>query len=144
MAPAARSRGFSLVEMLIVVVILGILSTVTVFAVRGVSNRGAGSACAADARTVGTAAEAYMARYNVTGITTNGYPVNTAFVGNPAQAAVVAPAGVTRGATPGQSLVNAGFLKASPTNVFVRTDGTVVNAQATCGALGAITPTTSN
>ena len=33
-------QGFSLVELLIIIVILGILATVTVFAVRGLSDRG--------------------------------------------------------------------------------------------------------
>ncbi len=34
------ASGFTLVEILIVVVIVGILSTVTVFAVRGITDRG--------------------------------------------------------------------------------------------------------
>ncbi len=64
-------KGFTLVELLIVIVILGILATVTVFAVRGITNQGQTSACAADKKTLMVAAEAYMAQ--------NGsYPADTA------------------------------------------------------------------
>ncbi len=57
-----KDRGFTLVELLIVIVILGILATVTVFAVRGITNKGKTSACAADKKTLEVAAEAYMAQ----------------------------------------------------------------------------------
>ena len=55
-------KGFTLVELLIVIVILGILATVTVFAVRGITNQGKSSACAADKKTLQVAAEAYQAQ----------------------------------------------------------------------------------
>ena len=48
-------------EILVVILILGVLATVTVFAVRGVISRGEQSACAGDARTL-TAADAWMAQ----------------------------------------------------------------------------------
>ena len=60
-----RDGGFSLVELLIVIVVLGILSTVTVFAVRGISDRGEQSGCGIDARSLQTAAEVYMAQESV-------------------------------------------------------------------------------
>ena len=56
-----RDKGFSLVELLIVIVILGILATVTVFAVTGITNKGKTSACQADVKTIQTAEEAYNA-----------------------------------------------------------------------------------
>jgi prepilin-type N-terminal cleavage/methylation domain-containing protein len=60
-----RDRGFTLVELLIVIVILGVLSAVTVFAVRGVTDRGEVSACAADKNTIQVAVEAYHAQNGV-------------------------------------------------------------------------------
>lgn len=56
-----QDKGFTLVELLIVVVILGILATVVVFSVRGITNDAAVSSCAADERTLQTAIEAYAA-----------------------------------------------------------------------------------
>ncbi|HAP74599.1 MAG TPA: prepilin-type cleavage/methylation domain-containing protein [Acidimicrobiaceae bacterium] len=57
-----KDKGFTLVELLIVIVILGILATVTVFAVRGITDQGEESACNADLKTLEVAAEAYMAQ----------------------------------------------------------------------------------
>jgi general secretion pathway protein G len=57
-----QDKGFTLVELLIVIVILGILATVTVFAVRGITDQGQTSACSADRKTLETAVEAYYAK----------------------------------------------------------------------------------
>ena len=57
-----RDNGFTLVELLIVIVILGVLATVTVFAVRGITNQGQTSACAADKKTLEVATESYFAQ----------------------------------------------------------------------------------
>ena len=54
--------GFTLVELLVVIVILGILSAVVVFAVRGAGDKGKGAAIATDERTLRTAQEAYCAK----------------------------------------------------------------------------------
>lgn len=63
-----RDKGFTLVELLIVIVILGILATVTVFAVRGITDKGQKSACAADKKTLEVAVEAYFAQNGGTAI----------------------------------------------------------------------------
>src|SRR5882724_675734 len=60
-----KNKGFTLVELLIVIVILGILATVTVFAVTGITNKGKTSACQSDAKTLQTAEEAYSANTGV-------------------------------------------------------------------------------
>jgi general secretion pathway protein G len=91
---AARhnDKGFTLVELLIVIVILGVLAGIVVFAVNGITDRGVTAACKADIQTVQTASEAYYAEY---GYYAPGY--NSAVVG-----------GVTHvGLVPG-------FLKAPP------------------------------
>lgn len=62
-AATPDDEGFSLIELLIVIVILGILSTVVVFSVRGVTDRGQDAACAQDARALATAVESYFARH---------------------------------------------------------------------------------
>ena len=60
--PQKKDKGFTLVELLIVIVILGVLATVTVFAVRGITNQGQTSACAADKKTLEVATESYFAQ----------------------------------------------------------------------------------
>jgi prepilin-type N-terminal cleavage/methylation domain-containing protein len=57
-----NDKGFTLVELLIVIVILGILATVTVFAVRGITDQGQTSACASDKKTLQVAVEAFIAQ----------------------------------------------------------------------------------
>jgi len=53
-----QDKGFTLVELLIVIVILGILATVTVFAVTGITTRGKDSACKSDMKVIQVAEEA--------------------------------------------------------------------------------------
>ena len=55
-------EGFTLVELLVVIVILGILAAIVVFAVGGITDKGQSSACAVDKRTLETAEEANFAK----------------------------------------------------------------------------------
>jgi prepilin-type N-terminal cleavage/methylation domain-containing protein len=134
-----RDRGFTLVELLVAIVVLGVLATVTVFAVRGMTDRAQSSACAAELSSLRTATEAYFALYagaSSSGIATQAYAADTGFSGNPAGAAVPAPTGVTAGSTPGKTLVNVGLLRSEPTLLFVSPTGQILNANARCGTLG--------
>jgi len=60
-----QDKGFTLVELLIVIVILGILATVTVFAVTGITNKGKTSACKSDMKVLQVAEEANNANTGV-------------------------------------------------------------------------------
>ncbi len=59
-----QDKGFTLVELLIVIVILGILATVTVFAVRGITQNAQDNSCEVEGRTIATAIEAFYADTN--------------------------------------------------------------------------------
>ena len=69
-----QDKGFTLVELLIVIVILGILATVTVFAVRGITDRGQDNSCDVEQRTIETAIESYYAQNGDT-LADNGWAV---------------------------------------------------------------------
>jgi prepilin-type N-terminal cleavage/methylation domain-containing protein len=66
-----EQRGFTLVELLVVVLILGVLAAVVVFSVGGISTRGKNASCLTEVREVRTAIEAYKAQS-----ATNVYPTN--------------------------------------------------------------------
>src|SRR5579884_3764499 len=59
--------GFTLVELLVVIVILGILAAIVVFAVGGITDKGSSSANSTDQSVLSTAEEAYFAN-QTTGI----------------------------------------------------------------------------
>jgi prepilin-type N-terminal cleavage/methylation domain-containing protein len=58
---AAGASGFTLVELLVTIVILGVLSGVVVFAVGGLQGKSQSSACDSDQRALETAMETYRA-----------------------------------------------------------------------------------
>lgn len=66
----ARSEsGFTLIELMIVIVILGVLAGIVVFAVGGISDTGNLAACKSDVKTIDVAVEAYKAK-------NGGYPAD--------------------------------------------------------------------
>jgi prepilin-type N-terminal cleavage/methylation domain-containing protein len=62
-------RGFTLVELLVAVTILGLLAGVVTFAILGTGNQASASACAYELRTVQTAMDAMMAARSITSVT---------------------------------------------------------------------------
>ena len=68
----AESPGFTLVELLIVIVILGLLATVVVFSVGGITDRGQHGTCVTDERTLVTAVEAYFGQNETSTIPSGG------------------------------------------------------------------------
>jgi len=57
-----HDEGFTLIEVLLVIVVLGILATVVVVSVGGLSTGANDSGCKSDAHILATAAEAYFAQ----------------------------------------------------------------------------------
>lgn len=112
-----QDKGFTLVELLIVIVILGILATITVFAVRGITDQGQESACEADNKTMQTAVEAYFAQYGGTAILVTGDTATGALAGQ------ITAGTASLGATAEDTLVGVGLLVDTSGNVVVATDG---------------------
>jgi prepilin-type N-terminal cleavage/methylation domain-containing protein len=125
-----QDKGFTLVELLIVIVILGILATVTVFAVRGITDQGKTSTCKADSKTLQTAYEAYVAQYGGAAI-----PVTPGGV-LPADHSATFTA---LGANPELTLVNAGFIRAESSNWVLNANG-VLDIQGATGVNAVATP----
>jgi general secretion pathway protein G len=69
-------EGFTLVELLIVIVILGILAAVVVFSVGGVTDNGETAVCETDERTLLTAVESYYTQWGSYDMPSSGSPVD--------------------------------------------------------------------
>ncbi|MBC7943131.1 type II secretion system protein [Candidatus Saccharibacteria bacterium] len=90
-----RASGFTIVELLIVIVVIGILAAITIVAYSGITNRGYAAQAQTNAENVQKVAEAYNAD-------TGAYPVDAAtLVTYSGTAAAVAklPTGLTVSAT---------------------------------------------
>src|SRR5437660_1554400 len=61
---ARQEEGFTLIELMIVIVILGTLAGIVLFAVNGINDRGTHAACRTDQSTINTAVEAFFAKNN--------------------------------------------------------------------------------
>jgi general secretion pathway protein G len=97
-----RDRGFSLVEMLIVVVVLGIVATVVTISMRGVTDRGTESVCDYDERALSDVIEVYVGEHGVDSLPG----------GTPAERM--------------QALVDAGLLKSPSTHYEIAADDELV------------------
>ena len=110
-----QDKGFTLVELLIVIVILGILATVTVFAVRGITDQGQQSSCEATEKTMQVAVESYFAQFGGAAIVS----------GADALPAGMVSKGYAAGATPEETLVNVELIVETSGTVDVAADGTI-------------------
>ena len=98
-------KGFTLVEILIAIVLVGILSAVVVVGIGNLTSKGSSTACAASLDAAKSGAVVYYT-------TTNGYPATLAAMTNPTAAPLpVAPAALT---LPSGVVVNAAAITGPP------------------------------
>jgi general secretion pathway protein G len=101
-----RDAGFSLVELVVVLVILGILAAVVVFAVRGIVDDSEATACESEQQAVGRAVESWFAKH-------------------PGSTVPATGAGPDRYE---QTLVEAGLIRSTSTYLDLSDDGSLVAA----------------
>lgn len=70
-------RGFTLVELLVVVTILGILAAVVTASLVGLTGTAKANACAVELRSVQVSMDAMLAKNNITAVTAQGVATNT-------------------------------------------------------------------
>ena len=90
-----REHGFTIVELLIVVVIIAILAAITIVAYNGIQNRAKASAAQSLANSIGKKAEAYNATESKYPTSATGFGNGDNSAGNPAEAKLDNQAQVT-------------------------------------------------
>jgi general secretion pathway protein G len=104
-------RGFTLVELLIVVTILGILAAVVTTSLVGLTATAKTNACAEELRTVQTAMDALMAKNNLTSVTAKAVADNVmTTVVDPGSGDALSPEYVRQATTKGDYSWNAAGL----------------------------------
>jgi general secretion pathway protein G len=98
-----NASGFTLVELLIIMVILGILAATVIFALSGTVSSAAVSSCNTDVKTLETALEAF-----------HNNPNNTADSGNYPNASAGTPSGNSQLLAPASSNYGGPYLRAWP------------------------------
>lgn len=100
-----REGGFTLTELLIVIVILGVLAGIVVFAVNTFTNDSKKTACAADKKTVEVASDAYYAQKSayttIDQLVTGGYLKQNPNTGNTNYTIALSGTGVVTGTLTG-------------------------------------------
>jgi prepilin-type N-terminal cleavage/methylation domain-containing protein len=114
-----KTSGFTIVELLIVIVVIGILAAITIVAYNGVQNKGKSSAAQAAANSVIKKAELY----NVDPAVPAGYPILGSNLTTAAATATYALSGVT--INTGTAMAN-GTAPATPNTVDFYTCGATV------------------
>lgn len=88
----SKAKGFTIVELLIVIVVIGILAAITIVSYSGVTNRANTAANQSNANSVLKSAEAVFAENNA-------YPTSPATTASLSTGAAKLPAGITLGTT---------------------------------------------
>lgn len=105
----SNQKGFTIVELLIVIVVIGILAAITLVAYNGIQNRAKASQYKSDAANIAKVAEAVNASENGTGYPTTAAGFNNGDAKLPANvvlAATAVTAAPTTEATAGPSISN--------------------------------------
>ena len=100
-----REAGFTLVELLLIMVILGVLAATVMFALSGTASSAAVASCNTDAKTVETAVEAF-----------HDSPGNTADSGNFPNASTGIPSGNSQLIAPASSNYGGPYLRSWPSS----------------------------
>lgn len=101
-----KAKGFTIVELLIVVVIIAILAAITIVAYNGIQNRAKTSSAQSLANTVVKKAEAFNATESTYPASATGFGTGAGTAGNPAEAKLDNQSQVTAAPTSGAPTVS--------------------------------------